>query len=291
MPDPRAPNTLLLGAAKCGTTWLHRTLAGDPRIFMTRVKEPHFFDADAYYARGLRTYLRHHFRGAADFPVRGESTPQYFHLGRKVAPRVARDLGPEQRFIVVLRDPAERAWSHYLHAVRFGAERASFLDAIARPAGTGEMDWTEYVQDGLYARQLEPWLDAYPPDRFLFLLTEELASDADRLAWRLGGFLGLAGPVSGISAPGSNPAARARSPRLARALHVPTRLTRVLKRVAPYRVRIGVRRWIDGWNQVPHDVRPSLDPASRERLVDRFRPDVERLQKLIGRDLSDWLVA
>ena len=77
------PNFFVLGAPKCGTTTLHEVLTAHPHIFMTKEKEPHFFDTDTYYNRGLDRYLRDHFRGAAGFKARGEATPSYLRSGER----------------------------------------------------------------------------------------------------------------------------------------------------------------------------------------------------------------
>ena len=97
---------------------------------MTKEKEPRFFDDDTYYTRGLDRYLRDHFRGAAGFKARGEATPAYLAWGRKARDRIRRDLGKDLRFVVILRDPVKRAWSHYLHQCRHGVETESFERAL-----------------------------------------------------------------------------------------------------------------------------------------------------------------
>ena len=123
------PNFFVLGAPKCGTTTLHEVLMAHPHIFMTKEKEPHFFDTDTYYNRGLDRYLRDHFRGAAGFKARGEATPTYLRSG-KARDRIRGDLGKDLRFVVILRDPVKRAWSAYLQECRYGVETESFERAL-----------------------------------------------------------------------------------------------------------------------------------------------------------------
>ena len=169
------PNFFVLGAAKCGTTTLHEVLIAHPHIFMTKQKEPHFFDADTYYNCGLDRYLRDHFRGAAGFKARGEATPAYLR-SRKARDRIRGNLGKDLRFVVILRDPVTRAWSHYLHQRRACVETESFeraLELEPKRSSAGRPAWTTYFGDGLYARQLLVWFEAFPREHFLVLLTED----------------------------------------------------------------------------------------------------------------------
>ena len=144
------PNFFVLGVPKCGTSTLHQVLMAHPHIFMTKQKEPHFFDTDTYYTRGLDRYLRDHFRGAAGFKARGEATP--YLRSEKARDRIRGDLGKDLRFVVILRDPVKRAWSHYLHQCRLGVETESFeraLELESTRLSAGRPSWTAYFRDGL----------------------------------------------------------------------------------------------------------------------------------------------
>ena len=185
------PNFFVLGAAKCGTTTLHEVLAAHPHIFMTKEKEPRFFDDDTYYTRGLDRYLRDHFRGAAGFKARGEASPTYLRSG-KARDRIRGDLGEDLRFVVILRDPVKRAWSAYLQECRYGAETESFERALElEPSrlSVGRPAWTTYFRGGLYARQLRVWFEAFPREHFLVLLTEDLAERPNAVARQVFAFL------------------------------------------------------------------------------------------------------
>ena len=186
------PNFFVLGAAKCGTTTLHEVLTAHPHIFMTKEKEPRFFDDDTYYTGGLDGYLRDHFRGGADFKARGEATPSYLASGRKARDRIRRDLGKDLRFVVILRDPVKRAWSHYLHQCRHGVETESFERALElEPSrlSVGRPAMTAYFRDGLYAHHLRVWFEAFPREHFLVLLTEDLAERPAAVARQAFAFL------------------------------------------------------------------------------------------------------
>ena len=190
---PNLPNFFILGAAKCGTTTLQDIVAQHPGIYMTREKEPRFFDADQYFSKGIQQYLADHFSAASEFEIRGEATPHYFHRGDVTADRILSCCGSDLRFVLILRDPVARAWSHYLHMRRIGAEPESFehaLDIEAERLKNKRHAWVGYFSDGLYASQLDIWLDKFDRSRFLFLLDEELRADPAGKARTVFSFLG-----------------------------------------------------------------------------------------------------
>jgi Sulfotransferase domain len=181
------PDFLILGAQKAGTTALYAYLRWHPQITGPSFKEVSFFDR--HYTRGERWYRAH-------LPVRrrglvGEASPSY--LFHPLAPeRVARML-PDARLIALLRNPVDRAFSHYQHEVALGREQLSFADALAREQERmdGELEhmlrdpvyfshawWNyTYVARGRYAQQLERWFAAFPREQVLVLLTDDLAAD------------------------------------------------------------------------------------------------------------------
>lgn len=195
------PDFLILGAQKAGTTALYAYLRWHPQVTGPSFKEVSFFDR--HYARGERWYRAH-------MPVRrsgvvGEASPSY--LFHPLAPeRVARML-PDARLIVLLRNPADRAFSHYQHEVALGREQLTFDEALAREDERmhGELDrmladptyfsyawWNyTYAARGRYAEQLERWFAVFPREQVLVLLTDELAADTAGTYRRTLEFLGV----------------------------------------------------------------------------------------------------
>jgi Sulfotransferase domain len=197
------PDFLILGAQKAGTTALYAYLRWHPGVTGPSWKEVSFFDR--HYARGVSWYRGH-------FPVRdggrlvGEASPGY--LFHPLAPERVRATVPDARLIVLVRDPVDRALSHYHHEVALGRERLSFEDALAaeeeRTRGEEERmvrdptyfshAWWDYayVARGRYAEQLERWLALFPRDGLLVLASEELAADTAGSYRRVLEFLGAA---------------------------------------------------------------------------------------------------
>jgi hypothetical protein len=197
------PDFLVIGAQKAGTTAVYAYLRRHPAILGPFWKEVSFFD-------------RHWWRGEAwyrgQMPLRGEgklageASPSYvFH---PLAPERVRAVVPDVKLIALLREPAERAYSHYQHEVALGREPLSFEDALAAEDERlrGEVDrlladprafsraWWDYTyaSRGLYAEQLERWLALFPREQLLVLTTDELGARPDETYATVLAFLGAA---------------------------------------------------------------------------------------------------
>jgi Sulfotransferase domain len=195
------PGFLILGAQKAGTTALYAYLRWHPAVTGPAWKEVSYFDR--HYRRGVRWYRGH-------FPIRrgdrivGEASPGY--LFHPLAPKRVRATVPEAKLIVLLRDPVDRALSHYHHEVALGREPLSFEQAIeAEPERTrGEEErlvrepgyfsrpWWDhtYLARGRYAEQLERWLALFPREQLLVLPSEELSAEPGQTYARVLEFLG-----------------------------------------------------------------------------------------------------
>jgi len=187
-------NVVVPGAAKSGTSSLHELLDAHPKICMSTSKEPHFFSKDDAYRRGpgFHNALFNSQGGEVYF---GESSTGYL-IWPEAIERIRRDL-VAPKIIMILRDPIERAFSHYRWRVRLGYERRSFLDAMKedgdgfdpqRPDGFGYMS---YLQFSRYSKYCPLWVEAFGEENCLFLNTASLQADAHGTLARIHDFLGL----------------------------------------------------------------------------------------------------
>jgi hypothetical protein len=200
-------------------------------------------------------------------------------------------LGKDLRFVVILRDPVKRAWSHYLHECRDRVETESFeraleLEPTRLPAGKPAS--TTYFLDGLYAHQLRVWFEAFPREHFLVLLTEDLAERPDSVARQAFAFLDVDPDVElPLSSP-ANVGGTPRHARLAAALNRPGVIMATLKHLVPYTSRQRVRRLINRWNHRPFERAPTIDPAIARALRRRYCDEILAVEEIIGRDLGMW---
>jgi hypothetical protein len=199
------PGFLIIGAQKSGTTSLFAALSQHPGCRMPRKKEIHYFDNN--YHLGFGWYLSYFPFRRDDGAITGEASPYYlFHP--EAAGRAAAQL-PDARLIAMLRDPVDRAYSHYQMQRRRGIEGcATFAEALEqeqeRLRGREELlrdprvrslahQKRSYFSRGLYAGQLRRWLAVYPRSSLLVLRSEDFFEDPRGQLGRVCAFLGLDG--------------------------------------------------------------------------------------------------
>ena len=192
------PTYLVIGAQKAGTSSLHHYLSENPAVLTARVKEVQYFTK--YYARGegwyraqfpLVTNERAVRRRFGVSPAIGEATAACLFDPR--SPERVHAFDPEMKLIAVLRDPIERAHSHFQMELRWGRETGTFEEALdseetelpdvlerlrMNPSvGVSSGLGRSYVARGLYADQLERWLQLFDHEQLLILMSDDLNDD------------------------------------------------------------------------------------------------------------------
>jgi hypothetical protein len=194
------PNLLVIGATKAGTTTLWHYLDEHPQIFMAPGKELHFFDNDELFAGGNVSYDRLYemFRPTRLGSVAGENTPIYLYW-RPAMPRI-RDYNPAMKFIVILRNPIERAFSQWNMQRTRGSEPFDFMEAVREEprriaeSAPKQLRKFSYVDRGRYAEQLERAFHLFPRERFLVIKYEEFRARQREMVDAVFRFLGLSSP-------------------------------------------------------------------------------------------------
>jgi hypothetical protein len=187
---------LIAGVQKAGTTALFEHLQGEPELSLPAVKEAHFFD-DETQDWGTPDYGAYHARFVPfDGRPRGEATPIYLYWPQSLA-RIRR-YNPAMKLIVLLRDPVERAWSHWKMEYARGAEARPFAWCIrqGRQRLFDADPWGfhrefSYVERGFYGEQMARLFDLFPRGQVLTLTAGDLRHEATRTLGRVRGFLGL----------------------------------------------------------------------------------------------------
>jgi Sulfotransferase domain len=275
--DGWLPNLIVIGAQKCGTTSLHSYLDLHPEISMSRDKETDFF---LWHQERGAEWWRTQFRPRAR--IRGESSTGYttYPLAPWVPERIAA-AQPEARLIYLVRDPVDRLVSAYVHLVASGRTERSPEEVFTHP-DLGESD---LVYRGLYAMQLERYLEHFDLEQILVLEHRDLLEHRDRTLRRAFRHLGVDedfrasefavehNPTSALRR-GVGPA-RGRSP-----FELGERLGRL-----PRPIRGAARRLLT--RPAP---RPAIDPKLRRELGSYFEEDAARLRDLTGLALEHWSV-
>jgi hypothetical protein len=189
---------LIAGVQKGGTTSLYQYLLQHPQVVMPDVKEVHFFDNDSNFEGCAIDYTRYH----QYFPLRtgprwifGEATPIYTYW----APALSRiqAYNENMKLIVLLRNPAQRAWSHWRMERNRGKETLSFSEAIRAEPGRlcaetpRQHRIYSYLDRGLYGTQIRKIWSYFHKNQVLFLKSESFFERPDESVQRAFQFLGL----------------------------------------------------------------------------------------------------
>lgn len=288
----RKPNVFIIGAAKAGTTALYDYLKLHPEIFLTKEKEPHFFDNDLSYGKGEDWYLEKYFTGASEYMLRGEATPGYMRNYHKVIPRLKKFCnGNSPKILVVLRDPVKRAWSHYLHMRRINEEKESFENALLLETDRLKLNqeaWSGYFGDGLYSEQIKAWFEVFPRENFYFLLSDKLYSNHVSALQDICRFLGAESKSFSPDRLISNQASQPRFEFLMRLMTDDNIVKRIASKVIKSdQIKRGVITRIRRTNLKPGDS-PKMAAETAVMLRKKYEKDICELEKLINMDLSAW---
>ena len=268
------PNFIIIGAMRSGTTSLARYLGAHPQVFMAAKKEVHFFDFN--FDRSLDWYARHFARAGGKTAV-GEATPGYMYNERAIA-RMAR-LVPQARLIVVLRNPVDRAYSHYWLNRARGHEPLDFAAAIAvEPERLANPELAlgrrgVYLEGSRYLKHLLRVCRYYPRSALHVVIFEDLRDEPRAVFAAVCRFLGVG--ESFLPPNLGRPINRFVAFRSLGLRNLGRRLPRPLRRVVD---RLNVRE----------ASYPPLDSALRRALQEQFAGENAALAAWLSRDLSVW---
>lgn len=255
MYDVRVPNWMGIGVVKGGTTSLYHLLKNHPEVYIPASKETHFF-VSPEYEKGTEFYLSKYFGNKPSNCKGGDISPKFF-IHRDAPRRIREAFGDNLKFILTLRHPVDRAWSHYCHSYeRFHrvpyrpTEDLTFEDALVKEESRlAEPDeysfthhmWNAYRYTGFYDLHLRNWLKHFHQDNFLFILLDDIESNSGSVIDKITSFLGISALSNTHVFPESNSYSR-----------------------------------------------PNVPTKTFTRLQNEYLPSITRLEKLIDRDLSSW---
>lgn len=172
------PDFIGIGAMRCGTTWISDKLRSHPDIFIPpHFKELHFFDR--YYDKGSDWY-RAHFSDKTEHQISGEFTPAYIRDAQAL--ELISQTCPQAKLIISIRNPVERAFSHYNFLKKRENISDSFYDALFD-------DRYEMLKAGLYGEQIENCLKYFSRDRIHIIIFDEIEASPEQVLLDLFEFL------------------------------------------------------------------------------------------------------
>ena len=271
------PSFFVVGPPRTGTTWIHHVLQKRANL-PAPTKETRFFDC--HFHRGLKWYS-HHFPAVHSDRPTGEIAPTYF------ASAHARDFiaqtNPYAKLVFVFREPVQRVISLYRVKRAYGLLRWSFEEALERDP--------ELLATGMHATHLKRWRETFPLEQMLVSFYEELRQTPQAYIDRLLTFLAIPhSPLTATDLTRVHASERMTQPRNFLVTRTATTLADWCKArnldnlVASVRKSRLMRLCLGGGAPFPE-----ISESTLKMLSELFRPEVEDLQSITGRDLSLWM--
>lgn len=296
-----SPNLFIIGAPKCGTTTLYHWLSTHPKIFMSPVKETTFFCGFAHQSwSGPKSeeFLKNRigtleeyealFSGKALYPWRGEASTDYL-WSKDVPFKIAQQYGIEGlRFIAILRNPVERAFSEHGHLVRENMEHLNFVQALEEEDRRFQMHWQPlfyHKRRGVYYDALKRYIDTFGRSSIHIVLYDDLNQKPLSVLEEIFAFLNVeVVPIKTGTV--YNKSGKPRVGFLHNFLRSSSPLKRIVKKmIGSHRTKL-LRRSVENLNLKPL----TMTTNERQYAAQLFHDDIELTEQLIETELSAWKV-
>lgn len=301
--DVKLPDFLIVGAAKSGTTSLHYYLKQHPDIFMPNVKELWFYcfmDAlpnyvDPWWKNAIISkvddYLGY-FKKAKITQVIGEICPVYLYFYDNTIKSIKKIYGDKYKdvkIIIILRNPAERAWSHFMMHRRDNTEPieefklAIQTETISQRLKGGWVCGYDYTGFGMYYEQVKAFMEEF--NEVKIFLYDEMSKDPQKVVKEIFEFVGVSDCFIPDTGKKYNISGDSKSKLLTTLIHHRYPLKGFLKSFVPYELRQKIKHAVARRNTQSL----TMPIEIRKELVKSYKDNILKLEKLIGKDLSGWI--
>lgn len=310
----KLPNFFIVGSAKSGTTSIYNYLKQHPDIFMSPIKETHHFSTDIDsskfrpdYAANLNInidswldgdqkkeifhafvkdwdkYLKL-FKNSENQKAIGEVTNSYLYS--KEAAKNIQSKFPEGKIIMILRNPVERAFSHFLMDLKSGLETGSFLEAFKKDMAKSNKGWgisNVYYEIGMYYEQVKRYLTVFPQEQIKIILYDDYRNDAKKTLKEICNFLNIDSNFEFEFSKEHNKAMIPKSGAVA--------LMMRQKGLKAFAKKIFPKSWKNIFSKIffTNKNLPKLSVDDRKYLIELYKEDIQKLAQLINRDLTSWV--
>lgn len=305
------PNFFIVGAARCGTTSLYNYLQQHPQVYMSPIKEPHFFSTDFKIEEMDPVYLKNKiidfekyfsykplkklhithitkeeyyyklFEDVKNEKAIGEASTGYLYS--KVAAKNIKEKIPHAKIIIILRDPIERAFSHYLMDLNAGLISGDFIEEVLKDYNRVPKGWGIthlYIDLGLYYKQVKRYLDIFPKENIKIIIFEEMKANFQKIFQEICKFLEI--DIINLNVNKKYNVSRLpKYPKLNKILKR-TYINNLVSKILPVTFKTYIKRFLYKKN-----IRP-LSLEEKKFLIKYFYRDIKMLENLIQRDLSIW---
>ena len=281
------PNFFIVGAMKAGTTSLYEYLKNIPGIYMSTIKEPHYFSqsiiSDSNHRlhpiRDKKEYLSF-FENVKKEKIVGEASVSY--LLDPLAPKLIHQIVPHARILISVRDPVERALSHYLPRVQARWKIGIFHQELQKEVNTKTDPYESSLglQHGLYSENIKRYLDIFGKKQVKIIIFEELVKNTKGVLKEILGFLDLDTSLTHFKTKAHNPHRIARGS-VAESILWSTKASKLSRKfLSP-----SSRKLIQEKLLLKKQPKPKMDPVDSKVLIEFYRDDVKKMEELLGRKL------
>jgi hypothetical protein len=284
------PNFIVVGAAKAGTTSLYHYLAEHPEVYMSPEKEPNFFSKEEiesqnlyYKKKNINTIEEYKklFCEAKNEKAVGEASVSYLYY--PFVPQKIKNFIPDARIIISLRNPFERAFSHYLMDLRLGYINISFEDVVYKRVEHKYLNlyYQQYVELGFYFEQVRRYIKCFGEDQVKIILFEDLKNKPKETISNLYRFLDVKENFLPHFESRHNVFKLPKN-RLFSRIYSIHGLRKVISSLMSGKLKERIN------NIFCNTKRPIINLKTKEFLLSLYFNDIEKLETLIERDLRNW---
>ncbi len=310
------PTFLVVGANKGGTTSIYHYLKQHPEVYLSPIKEPHYFSKDIdvqlfsrefaqnklqdigkyvngdmqqeYHAAFIREWNHYQklFKHVASQKAIGELSTSYLY-SKVAAQEIVNALG-KIKIIICLRNPVERAWSHYRMNLWTGnSNQFDFLKALEADFDHHPKVWGNahlYVELGLYYEQVKRYIDLFGSDHVKIIFTEDMKQNATQVIKELYEFIGVEASFNPDTSTKYNEVYSPKYKNLTWFLNK-SGIRPLVKKISPKFIKKTiVRLFYKGKSD-----KGEMPQEAKSFLLDQFTADVNKLSALLNKDLTGWL--
>ncbi len=280
------PNLFIVGSWKAGTTSLYHYLDAHPEVFMSALKEPHYFVHNSRFRPRMfwkeSSYLRL-FNKAGSAKAIGEASAYYFCMPESA--KMIHDFNPDAKIIIMLRHPVDTIYAFHSESIFLGRENRDFATALAYQET--HTDRMPHYLDLIccWPDRIQTYWDLFGKDQVHIIFFEDLANAPASMYQKLLAFLGLSPdfePDFSIHNPSKAPPSRlfsriSANPLVIMAMQAASLSMPLAEKINDFRK-----------TKLQRQARPPLDPQLAAQLATAFSPTIDRLSQMLGKDLSHW---
>ncbi len=312
--EKQLPDFIIVGAAKAGTTSLYQYLKQHPEIYFPPIKEVNFFctdirpenfraeyaksvylDVDDFISSGMKHEVFHGFvktidqyekifEPAGPKKILGELSNTYLY-SETAAKKIYETL-PGAKIIMVLRNPFDRAFSHYKMDYNNGLVNGDFITELKNDMSKTERGWgisNLYFELGLYSKQVKRYYESFPRNQLLILFYDEWKKDQQIFFKTICSFIG-ADPDFRFDFSTRHNESKSRSP-IILFLKKQKKLFGFLSRLLSKKIKSRLMKLFSSNKKLPE-----ITPEERKQVIELYRHDIVELSELLKTDLSHWLI-